>query len=282
MLSTTLTLLESSNAFGWWPHFATHCIMSVKVHAATQGKEWEAQGQCSHSPTSLKQPVTRPEICTVTRRETTDGSVPNAWRSIVLKDFGRYFTDNNTASAALQPPNTPVLTAGDKPHILTAVWNYYQRRKKNLHAAVVLAHAPVSLSTGDIWTYNSPEFVYLEGAHSSLNIKSQSCGDRVGGLTVAWLQRRHPVAVHLIEVDLSHAVLETTGACMRLDVSPLTGLSLKLPDTVYRRDYKYSLFFFFMISLTLLPSYQLITQMMLRYKRKGSVAKGENSSLRAC
>lgn len=141
MLSTTLTLLESSNAFGWWPHSATHCIMSVKVHAATQGKEWEAQGQCSHSPTSLKQPVTRTEICTVTRREITNGSVPNTWQSIVLKDSVQYFTpvaffseDNNTTSATLQPPNTPVLTAGDKPHILTAVWNYYQRGKKNLHA----------------------------------------------------------------------------------------------------------------------------------------------------
>lgn len=62
---------------------------------------------------------------------------------------------------------------------------------------------------------------------------------------MAWLQRHHPVTVHLIEVDLSHAVLETTGACMKPDVSPLTGLSLKLPDTMYRRDYKYSLFFFF-------------------------------------
>lgn len=37
---------------------------------------------------------------------------------------------------------------------------------------------------------------------------------------MAWLQRHYPVTVHLIEVDLSHAVLETTGACMKPDVSP--------------------------------------------------------------
>lgn len=37
-------------------------------------------------------------------------------------------------------------------------------------------------------------------------------------------------------------MLGTTGACMRQDIKLLTGLSLKLPDVVHRRDYKCKVF----------------------------------------
>lgn len=39
-----------------------------------------------------------------------------------------------------------------------------------------------------------------------------------------------------MEDDLSHAELETTGACTTQDVSPLTVLSLKLPDAMHSMD----------------------------------------------
>ena len=86
----------------------------------------------------------------------------------------------------------------------------------------------------------------IKGARSQMNINSRrwraESPRASGGLWYKVLRRHDSVTVHLMEADLSHAVLETTGACTRRDVSPLTDPSLKLPDATHRRDYKCSFF----------------------------------------
>lgn len=56
------------------------------------------------------------------------------------------------------------------------------------------------------------------------------------------LQRHHSVTAYLMEADLAHAVLETTGACTRREASSLMDLSPKLPDSTHHRDYKRKVF----------------------------------------